>query len=214
LELVKNTYRVLFSRAMKGCYVYFVDKETENFFRSRIESGAIVDEVVTTKELVPPLPFRILEEHELERFVNAIPIFDLEIAAGAFSGEQWIDECKWAELPEPFVAKKGFFLAKVVGESMNKRIPNGSWCVFKTSPEGSRQGKVVLVQHRKIQDPDSGQFTVKIYDSKKIAFEDSWRHERIILRPDSRESGFKEIVLQRDDAAELKVIGEFVAVVG
>ena len=39
-ELVKNTYRVLFSRAMKGCYVYFVDKETENFFRSRIERGA------------------------------------------------------------------------------------------------------------------------------------------------------------------------------
>jgi DUF2075 family protein len=37
LELVKNTYRVLFSRAMKGCYVYFVDKETENFFRSRVE---------------------------------------------------------------------------------------------------------------------------------------------------------------------------------
>ena len=36
-ELVKNTYRVLFSRAMKGCYVYFVDKETENFFRSRME---------------------------------------------------------------------------------------------------------------------------------------------------------------------------------
>ena len=37
-ELVKNTYRVLFSRAMKGCYVYFTDKETENFFKSRIGS--------------------------------------------------------------------------------------------------------------------------------------------------------------------------------
>jgi hypothetical protein len=37
LELVKNTYRVLFSRALKGCYVYFVDKETETFFRSRLE---------------------------------------------------------------------------------------------------------------------------------------------------------------------------------
>jgi len=214
LELVKNTYRVLFSRAMKGCYVYFVDKETENFFRSRIECGATVGEVVTDIEFAPPLPFRILEEDELERFVNAVPIFDLKIAAGAFSEEQWIDECKWAELPDPFVAKKGFFLAKVVGESMNKRIPNGSWCVFKASPEGSRQGKVVLVQHRKIQDPDSGQFTVKIYDSKKIAFEDSWVHERIILKPDSRDSGFKEIVLHRDDAAELRVIGELVAVVG
>ena len=36
-EYVKNIYRVLMSRGMKGCYVYFVDKETEQFFRSRIE---------------------------------------------------------------------------------------------------------------------------------------------------------------------------------
>jgi hypothetical protein len=214
VDLVKNTYRVLFSRAMKGCYVYFVDKETESFFRSRIERGATLGEVTADKELVPTLPFRILEEHELKRFVNAVPIFDLKIAAGAFSEEQWIDGCKWAELPEPFVAKRGVFLAKVVGESMNKKIPNGSWCVFKASPEGSRQGRVVLVQHRKIQDPDSGQFTVKIYHSKKIASDGSWVHERIILRPDSRESGFKEIILRRDDASELRVIGEFVAVVG
>jgi len=38
LDLVKNTYRVLLSRALKGCYVYFVDKETEKFVRSRIEA--------------------------------------------------------------------------------------------------------------------------------------------------------------------------------
>lgn len=38
LELVKNTYRVLLTRGMRGCYVYFQDKDTENFFRSRIES--------------------------------------------------------------------------------------------------------------------------------------------------------------------------------
>jgi len=37
LDLVKNTYRVLLSRALKGCYVYFVDKETEKFVRSRME---------------------------------------------------------------------------------------------------------------------------------------------------------------------------------
>lgn len=35
--LIKNTYRTLMTRGMKGCYVYFVDKETEEFFRSRIE---------------------------------------------------------------------------------------------------------------------------------------------------------------------------------
>jgi len=37
VRLVKNVYRVLLSRAMKGCYVYFMDKETEHFFRSRME---------------------------------------------------------------------------------------------------------------------------------------------------------------------------------
>ena len=37
IDLVKNTYRVLLSRGMKGCYVHFLDKDTERFFRSRLE---------------------------------------------------------------------------------------------------------------------------------------------------------------------------------
>ena len=36
-RLIRNIYRILFTRAMKGCYVYFVDKETEKYFKSRIE---------------------------------------------------------------------------------------------------------------------------------------------------------------------------------
>ena len=37
LRLVKNTYRVLLSRGMKGCYVYFADEDTKNYVMSRIE---------------------------------------------------------------------------------------------------------------------------------------------------------------------------------
>lgn len=37
-QLVKNTYRVLLTRGLKGCYVYFMDKDTERFVRSRMES--------------------------------------------------------------------------------------------------------------------------------------------------------------------------------
>jgi uncharacterized protein len=36
-ELVKNTYRVLLSRGLRGCYVHFMDESTRNFFRSRME---------------------------------------------------------------------------------------------------------------------------------------------------------------------------------
>jgi len=38
LKYVKNVYRVLLTRGMKGCYVCFLDKETEQFFRSRFEA--------------------------------------------------------------------------------------------------------------------------------------------------------------------------------
>lgn len=36
LKIVKNIYRVLLSRGMKGCYVYFMDKGTEDFVKTRI----------------------------------------------------------------------------------------------------------------------------------------------------------------------------------
>ena len=37
-SIIKNTYRTLMTRGMKGCYIYFIDKETEEFFKSRIEN--------------------------------------------------------------------------------------------------------------------------------------------------------------------------------
>jgi hypothetical protein len=35
-ELIRNTYRTLMSRGMKGCYVYFVDVATSDFFKSKL----------------------------------------------------------------------------------------------------------------------------------------------------------------------------------
>ncbi len=37
-DLVKRTYRVLLTRGLKGCYVYFEDRETQNYLRSRISA--------------------------------------------------------------------------------------------------------------------------------------------------------------------------------
>jgi DUF2075 family protein len=34
-RLVRNIYRILFTRGIKGCYVYFLDKETELFIRDK-----------------------------------------------------------------------------------------------------------------------------------------------------------------------------------
>ncbi|MBA7555906.1 hypothetical protein ES705_48598 [subsurface metagenome] len=36
-EYVRNIYRVLMSRGIKGCYVYFVDKNVEKYFKCRLK---------------------------------------------------------------------------------------------------------------------------------------------------------------------------------
>jgi len=38
-RLVKNAYRVLLTRGLKGCFVYFMDKETEDHFRDTLVTG-------------------------------------------------------------------------------------------------------------------------------------------------------------------------------
>jgi DUF2075 family protein len=35
-ELIRNTYRTLMSRGMKGCYVYFVDDATADYFKNKL----------------------------------------------------------------------------------------------------------------------------------------------------------------------------------
>jgi hypothetical protein len=51
---VKNIYRVLLTRGMKGCYVYFMDKDTERFVRTRIET--LPDRVDSSSSAQPEYP--------------------------------------------------------------------------------------------------------------------------------------------------------------
>ena len=92
---------------------------------------------------------------------------------------------------------------------MNRRIPNGAWCLFRLEPQGSRQGKVVLVQHREIHDTDlGGHFTVKVYESEREDLPDgTWLHRRIVLRP-------APMVFTAAQEGELRVIAELVGVLG
>lgn len=235
IDLVKNTYRVLFSRGMKGCYVYFMDKDTERFFKSRMDLSAIQKQLSATTEITPSidevsiLPFRRMPQNEVKPFINCVPLYDLKVAAGKFSDEQhvveWLNgqggdditEIDWVELPDTFRHRKGLFVAQVVGESMNRRIPNGAWCLFRLNPEGTRQGKVVFAQHRDITDIDSGgqQYTVKVYSSTKEVFPDgTWQHTSITLRPDTTALGYEPIIFTKAKAEDVKVIAELVAVLG
>ena len=121
----------------------------------------------------------------------------------------------WVELPDPVRPQPGLFVAQVVGESMNRRIPNGAWCLFRANPTGTRQGKVVVVQHRTIADPETGgRYTAKLYASEKVPDEDGgWRHKRTTLQPDSDRPEFETIEIRVGDGGDgLTVVAEMLMV--
>ena len=136
------------------------------------------------------------------------------MAAGDFGDYQSVEKYDWVKLPDHIRVREGHFVAQVVGESMNRRIPNGSWCLFKSHVGGSRDGKIVLVQHRDIHDPDiGGTYTVKQYKSeKRLDAEGVAEQVEIRLKPLTNAFGYSDIVLTRDDASSLRVLGEFLAV--
>lgn len=210
-SIIKNTYRTLMTRGQKGCYLFCTDRETNEYFANLIDQ-ANQDRGLDSPSRYPGLSLRILPEEEVQPYVNAVPIYNLKVAAGDFSNYQMTGEHDWVELPDYIKIQKGQFVAQVLGESMNKRIPNGSWCLFRSNPGGSREGKIVLVQHRDIQDIEmGGQYTVKEYHSQKsYVSDDNWEHQIIILKPKTNTLGYKEIVLKPSQQDDLKIIGEFV----
>jgi hypothetical protein len=79
------------------------------------------------------------------RFTTHVPVYDLTAAAGFWGPESVPEEIGWTEVPGVAV-KPGMFVARVTGMSMEPLIPDGSWCLFRPCPAGSREGRIVLVQ--------------------------------------------------------------------
>lgn len=163
--------------------------------------------------VVVALPFRRVEEApEEQRYRSLAPIYSLKAAAGAFGRGEAVDPDGWAQLNGGPTLRPGMFVAQVSGQSMEPRIRDGSWCLFASPVEGSRDGKVVLAEHRAIADPETGgSYTVKRYRSKKVGGEDElWQHEEIVLEP--LNPGYEPIVLRPDDDGDVRVIAEVVDV--
>lgn len=125
VNMVKNTYRVLLSRGMKGCFVHFMDPDTERFVRTRIagefDSSVAqmplaaepspeyrdgleqIHEYVTSAGKVCPLPIHWLAFYEvIERaHVSERPPVPLILAAwdesDALKRERLFSQLKFAE---------------------------------------------------------------------------------------------------------------------
>lgn len=227
-ESARANLRRLVKRVLRQ-YGYPPDKQDKATDTVLAQAESLGDLQVEELVAAPPAverPFRVVPIDELVPFENAVPVLDLAAAAGRFSDEQEVDRFQeatahperfeWAELPDYFRPRPGMFVARVDGESMNRRIPNGSWGLFRLNPHGSRQGHILLVQHREIQDTDlGGHFTLKRYHSEKSQSPDgTWEHTRIVLSPDTTTAGYEPIIIEASGDEEVRVIAEWLGSVG
>jgi DUF2075 family protein/SOS-response transcriptional repressor LexA len=193
---ILNIYKNMMYRGIRGTFIYAVDQGLRDYFKRHIPM------------YVPPL--RRLSREEAAGNDRAVPFIDIRVAAGSFSEAQLPEQEQWIELPQALRDRDDYFVCQVVGESMNKVIPNGSYCLFRRDPGGSREGKIVLVQSSEIQDAAFGSgYTVKEYHSIKTTTEDGWRHEAITLRPLSDDPEYLPIELADDALRSLRVLGIF-----
>jgi len=199
-EFILNIYKTIMLRGIKGTYVYVCDPLLREYFESFIpkfsSDGFYTKELFITENIKP--------------FENAIPLYDLKIAAGSFGDLQQLEETQWLNIPDSINPSKDLFACQVIGESMNKVIPNGAYCLFRKYTGGSRNGQIVIVESGNIHDADFGSsYTVKEYESKKYEDENGWKHHSIVLKPLSTNITYENIVLEDEDLATFKVVGIF-----
>lgn len=220
-RIIKNTYRTLLSRGQKGCYIYCTDPETNDYFKSLLPQqkpffdepaeevwGSKAAEDSPSWEKYPGLPLEVVDKKVVIPFVNAVPVFDFRNSFPPVEQTVTDESYDWVSLPEYITCGPNFFVVRMVGESMNKRIADGTWCLFKKTRAEECVGEIVLTYHPDIYDTDgSGCYAIRRYWPAEAVL----RAERkVLLQPETRTPGYADIELAGDKTDRLEILGKFV----
>lgn len=172
-RLVRNIYKILMTRGMKGCYVYFVDKETEKFFKSRIETGESYQKFVAP--IFSPITLNMLR----------IPLVGSAPCGNPLLGQENIEEYISVEKTK---IKPGFeyFILRAEGDSMNLAgINDGDLILCRQQLKADTGNRVVALLGDNV--------TIKMYDK---------RDGRRILLPKSTNKSHMPIMPEEGDSVQ------------
>lgn len=196
---ILNIYKTILLRGIRGTYLYICDDALRAYV-SRFVPVMHRQDTEVGHEYVPgPVPY-----------VDAVPLYNLQAAAGTFSEVQSAEVDSWVRLPAGMAMDRDLFACTVVGASMNRIIPDGSVCLFRRYRGGSRQGRIVLAELTDYVDADFGsRYTVKEYESTKYTDEEGWHHESIRLLPRSTDPYYLPVELHANDDSYCQIIAYF-----
>lgn len=166
-----------------------------------------------------PRLYREFVKATVRPFITHLPRYSLAVAAGKFLENREVTQKSeddgdegWEEAPPGLTPTPAMFVARIAGRSMEPRIPDGSLCVFRAGVAGSREGRLVLVEH--LGGGTNDRHTVKRYHSVKRqrpgeAHDAIWEHEIIRLEPLNPEFEAWELAPEED---RFRIVAEFVQV--
>ena len=203
-DYVRNIYRVLMSRGMKGCYVYFCDNDVAEYFQQMM-LPIPEKEKNTQKALVIPM---VSQE---EQYITHLPVYTIKAACGYFEDNSIIPENEeegWVDIREYGIkANRNMFVVHAVGDSMLPKIKNGDLCVFELygpNNAGSRNGEIVLTECPSKDTDTDCHYTIKKYHSEFVQNEDGvLAHSKIELIPLNKDYD----VIELDEETSYRTIG-------
>lgn len=201
--IIKNTYRTLMTRGMKGCYVYCCDPSLAEHFKELMAEKPAEAEIIRIEPVV----------NDDVKFIDFLPVYSIKAACGYFGEGDDVSELGWIQVEGVGKLNRNMFVVQASGHSMEPRINDGDFCVFRANPAGSRQGKIVLVQHHNYYDSDyAGAYSIKEYRSSKSYDQfGNWQHEKIELLPLNKD--YNPIVIDELESEDFRVIGEFIGII-
>lgn len=124
--IIKNTYRTLMTRGQKGCFIYCTDKETNEYFKSRI-NALLKNEAGKYDGLRYP----VKKASEVIPFENSVPVYQIGSSTHDFKYKNE-SEVEWVMLPRKYVSTD-YFVARFQGKSKYEKVLPGDWCLFKSA---------------------------------------------------------------------------------
>ena len=106
------------TRGMKGCYVYFCDKELEEYFRKRITKKVGLSEVKETKVIKLHVTPSIRIEANVNddvKYADFLPLYSLKAACGAFGEYQTVSEKGWIKVEGVGRLNRSMFVIQAIG---------------------------------------------------------------------------------------------------
>ena len=138
---------------------------------------------------------------------HAVPITTLRAAAGCLGEAREVEALAWAVLPgrRP---PAGSFLARIVGRSMEPRLPHGSWALFRAPALLPLEGRVVLFA-RGVDDRQHEAFLVKKVAAIRLGPRESLRVTLASYNP-----SYPPIEIAVREERDLRAVADLIRLVG